>query len=124
MAILRNEVCFAGPSGPVIPGDVVKLLTKLQALLKERSIVSALDGGNVELEIENKPAPLRLISWEAPSHCSLQLFDEPLENEELTDSPKSRAVLELLHTLLTEAGYDPEWIGPDEDIGDEPFGRK
>ena len=91
---------------------------------KERAIVSALDGGNVELEIENKPATLRLISWEAPGHCSLQLFDEPLENEELTDSPKSRAVLELLHTLLTEAGYDPEWIGPDEDIGDEPFGRK
>jgi hypothetical protein len=124
MASLRNEVCFAGPSGPVIPGDVVKLLTKVQARLKERSIAVALDGGNVELTIENKPATLRLISWEAPNHCSLQLFDEPLENEDLTDSPVSRAVLESLHKVLLEAGYDPEWIGPDEDVGDEPFGQK
>ena len=123
MAFLRNEVCFSGPGGAVIPGEVVKLLTKLQTLLKERSIVSALDGGNVELEIENKPATLRLISWEAPGSSSLQLFDEPLENEELTDCPKSRAVLELLHKSLIEAGYDPEWIGPDEDIGAEPFAR-
>jgi hypothetical protein len=123
MAILRNEVCFSGPGGAVIPGDVVKLLTKLQALLKERSIASALDGGDVELEIENKPAVLRLISWEAPTHCSLQLFDEPLESEELTDSPRARAVLELLHKLLVGSGYDPEWIGPDEDIGTEPFGK-
>jgi hypothetical protein len=119
----RNEVTFSGAKGSIAVDEMVAFSTKLREALQARKLESTVDEGGVELRIPTSKAALRLIGWDsAPMYCTLRLIEEPIENDLLTETPDSKAVLGLMHELLASAGYDQEWIGEeDDDLGDSPF---
>jgi hypothetical protein len=117
----RNEVCFSTPDGPPDFETVAELLADLGEALTKQGYEASVQEEPLALQIK-RPRAMWLVVWGTPTHCALQLWDEPLEAESLDDSPESHATMQILFSLITLRGFEQEWIGLEDDIGSAPVG--